>query len=150
MYHKHKWKLLPSWFKAVILLYSSLAIVVFSAFILSLLGFVFPLSIYGISVSNQYSPLGVFVFSLFALKGCVGYLFIAGHQKAPIMGILDAIIGIACCVYVGFIRPFYDHPSSVDIVFRLELIVLIPFLWSSAKLKRKWPGPFKSSGIKEE
>jgi len=142
MIHKERWHLLTWWFKTIIVFYTILSLVVLFSFVISFFGFVIPLGIYGLSTTNQYTLAGLVILLLFSLKGVVGVFFLIGHRLAPYVGIVDSIIGIFACIGIGLIYPFFDSVKSIDIVFRLELILLIPFFLSSRNLTFKWLGPF--------
>lgn len=147
MVHKKKWQLLSNWYKTIILLYAFLSPIAFITICLSFFTKNIPLSLYGISSSSQFSSTGLFILSLILVKAVVGCSFIIGHNKAPIIGLIDSAVGIICCLFIGFIFPFFNQKESIDIVFRVELLILIPFLLKSFKIRKSWNGPYLSAGI---
>lgn len=144
MYNEKRWQLLPMWLKLIVVIYSTIGSAVIIALILEPLGFSVPLSIYGISTPSLFNFKGLIILLFFSLKGYTGVLFLIGNKNAPIIGIIDSIFGIIACTFTGFIWPFINGRKPVDIVFRLELIILFLLLRLFFKLKKTWHAPFIS------
>jgi hypothetical protein len=52
--------------------------------------------------------------------------------------IADVILGILICLYMMTVSPVISEENSFKIVFRLELLLLIPYLIKVLKLRKKW------------
>ena len=130
--------LLPWWIKTftwIFLVFGALAPVglIFGAF-----GAHFDLSLYGLKTNQPLSVLGLSIMAMFLLKGIAAFALWTEKNWAITIGQVDAVIGIAVCVFVMFVYPFIDDQSGFRFFFRLELLLLIPFLLRLRKIEREW------------
>jgi hypothetical protein len=128
-------KLLPIWIKIFIWIF-----IVFGA--LGLLGFTaalfsanFDASFYGLQTNDPSSRTGLFICFLFVFKGIVSLGLWTEKNWAVDLGIIDAILGITVCS-ATMILPFTG--SDMSFSFRLELLLLIPYLIKLLKIRREW------------
>lgn len=133
-----KWQSLPFWVKALSLIYLALFPLVLIGLIQRVAGSSYPLEIYGLTAQSQFSYFGIFISTIFFLKSIVGLALLTTHKLAMKLAIIDSIIGISICLFIGFIYPFFDNHSDVNIVLRLELIILIPMVIYASKNRVKW------------
>jgi hypothetical protein len=128
-------KLLPVWMKVFIWLFMISGAFVLLAFIISLFSVHYTSSIYGLESDEPLSPVGLFIFFVFLLKSIVAYGLWTEKDWAVNLGIADAGIGIAACSAVMLVPSL--KPSPV-FTFRLELLLLIPYLVKLLKIREKW------------
>ena len=133
-----KRKLLPWWIKVFIWIFLILSAIVPIAIVFGLLGYQFVISIYGLETNNPLSVMGGFLILIFILKGAVGYGLWFSKKWAVNVGVFDAVIGILLCLYTMFIGLFVDSKDEFVFTFRLELLLLIPYLIKLFKIKPMW------------
>lgn len=128
-------KMLPQWIKIfawIFIVISGFAPIVF---ILGVFGIESELALYGLETSEPFSLFGIFITTLFVIKGVTAYGLLKEKDWAIKMGLLDAVAGIAVCAFVmiySIINP--DAKFSL----RLELVALIPYLLRLLKIKTQW------------
>ena len=130
-------ELLPIWIKAFIwffLVFGALAPV---GLIAGVLGLNFDLALYGVSTVSPLSLTGIFIITIFALKGVVAFGLWTEKYWAVNLAIIDAVIGILVCVFVMIVLPSL-YSNEVNFVFRLELVFLIPYLLKMQNIQAKW------------
>ena len=105
--------------------------------ILGLVGVNYYIEIYGLSTTDVKSGLGILLTFIFVFKGVVAFSLWFEERLAIRLALLDAIIGILMCTAIMFNLPIHvrDEPPFL---FRPDLIVLIPYLWKMAKIKKRW------------
>jgi len=128
-------KLLPLWIKIFIWIF-----IVFGA--LGILGFIaglfsarFEASLYGMETSEPSSAIGFFICFLFIFKGIVAIGLWTEQDWAVNLGIADAVIGISVCA-VMMMMPLANPDFHFS--FRLELVLLIPFLIKLLNVRPIW------------
>lgn len=94
------------------------------------------LGLYGFETNTALSPIGLFIVALFLLKGIVSFGLLTEKQRALSVAIADAIVGIAICAFSMFIIPLINPGAGFS--FRLELVLLIPYLMKLQKIKPLW------------
>ncbi|MCB0602049.1 MAG: hypothetical protein KDC28_12510 [Saprospiraceae bacterium] len=137
MNYKANLSLHPWWIQGILLLYLLLGLPLIVSLVLLIIGYNVPISLYGITSVEGSSILDVLLIILVGLKLLVGYLSLTGNNYAKQFAIIDGSIGILCCLFTGFIWPFIEGDQSVDLVFRLEMIVLIPYVVYFVRFKSK-------------
>ena len=128
-------KLLPLWIKIFIWVFMIFGGFAVLAFIGGLFSLNFESSLYGLETNAPLSSTGLLIFFLFLLKGIVAFALWTEKDLAVYLGIADAIIGIAVCTAI-MIYPSLS--SGQRFSFRLELILLIPFLIKLLSIKNAW------------
>jgi hypothetical protein len=73
------------------------------------------------------------VFLVFILHGFTAYSLWFEKDYAIKLGVLDAIIGIVLCLFSMTVSFYYSH-----FTIRLEMILLILFLFKLLKIRAKW------------
>ncbi len=131
-------ELLPLWIRVFTWIFIVAGLLAAIALILSRLNLQIDLNIYGIKSSEPRSHLGLLIITLFLLKAVVGYALWTGATWAINLGIVDGVLGVAICIFLGFIAPFIADKSPLEIEFRLELLLLIPYLIFLFKTRRTW------------
>ena len=134
-------QLLPWWIKIFCWIFIVLGVIAPVGLIFGLLGKPFDLSLYGISTSQPLTMVGLAVMALFVLKGIAGCGLWMEKGWAVPAAIADAIIGVVICLFLTFVYPFLDSSPGFRLSFRLELILLFPYL---LKLVKIWPSWIKS------
>lgn len=98
-------------------------------------GFYFGLNLYGLSTDYALSMIGIVIIALFLLKAITLYGFVKQKYWAVQSGITDAIAGILVCLYTAILPLIIP---GADVGFRLEFIVLIPYLITMLKIQTEW------------
>jgi hypothetical protein len=70
-------------------------------------GYSFSLSLYGFATTDPLSLVGVFIVTLFLLKGLAAVSLWLEQDWAVDFAIVDAWIGIVACVFAMFVHPFH-------------------------------------------
>ena len=133
---KRRRDLLPIWIKIFTWIFLIFGIISIITPILGLFLEKVDLSLYGLSTTSAFSPIGIAIVLLFLFKGIVAYGLWFEKKWAVQFAIIDAIIGIVVSSYVMIIQPFIDGTRNFNI--RLELVALIPYLMKMRKIQKQW------------
>jgi magnesium-transporting ATPase (P-type) len=128
-------QLLPWWIKICCWFFMLFGILGIICLLIGLFGFQPDLSLYGFETHNPYSITGLMIIGLGLLKGITSYALWFEKDFAVKVGIIDAIVGILICIVsmtMLLITP------DAKFTFRLELILLIPYLIKLVKIESKW------------
>lgn len=128
-------KLLPWWMKVFIWLFGIAGLIVPIAFIFGILRFEFNTAMYGLETNNPLTWLGIFILLIFLHKGFVAFGLWFEKSWAPKLALADAGLGIVICMMVMGMQLF-DSGSSFS--FRLELVLIIPYLIKLIKIEEPW------------
>ena len=128
-------QLLPTWIKVFTWIFLVIAVFAPIALILGMLGYETQLAIYGLETNEALSTIGVAVISLMLIKGITSIGFLKETDWAIKLGIIDAIFGIAICISIMI---YSLGNAEVHFSFRLELLLLLPYLFKLAKIKSEW------------
>jgi F0F1-type ATP synthase membrane subunit a len=128
-------KLLPIWMKVFVWIFMIMGAFAPLILLFSASGGTASLALYGLETTDPYSNIGLSLCALFILKGPVAYGLWSERNWAVKLAIGDAVLGILICIAVT-LEPLYGHQTSYS--FRLELVVLIPYLLWLLKIKRPW------------
>jgi len=139
MAHREIFRRKPFLIKLVLFIYLFLGLAGLLALLMSIAGFKIPISIYGLSATNIISFNGLIVLILYSFKGCAGYMYFFRPEHARILIIIDSILGVFICLFISFVWPFMDELETINLVIRLELLVLIPLLIYFWKYELKNP-----------
>ena len=126
-------KLIPLWIKIFSWIFFVLGFITPVGIIFGILGYPFPLALYGFQTNDALSIIGLLILFLFALKAVVAFGILFQKTWAVKLAIFDAILGIALCVFCMVYLIYYHNFS-----FRLEVVVLIPYLLKMQKIKPIW------------
>ena len=129
--------LLPWWVKIFVWIFLVFGAIVPVAFVFALLGYKYQISLYGVDTDMPFSLTGFSLLTIFLLKGFTAFSLWMSKDWAINLGLVDAALGIAICVYVMFISPFFETNGFV-LHLRLELLLLIPYLLWLRKIKSSW------------
>lgn len=135
---KRRKELLPWWVKTFAWIFIAFGLVAPLAFGIGLFRVEYTISLYGLKTYEPLSSLGLFLMGLFLFKAIIAYGLLTEKSWAVILGIIDAITGIALCGFVMFIFPFIDKSPGIHYNVRLELLILIPFLLLLLRINQKW------------
>lgn len=128
--------LLPWWMKVFIWIFMVAGALSIAVFVAGLLGWHAELSLYGLTSYDALSFTGIVISILFFIKGLVAYGLWAEKDWAINLGYVDAIAGILFCLYMMLGVRFF-HPDA-GFTFRLELLLLIPYLIKLRQLHPEW------------
>lgn len=131
-------KLLPWWIKVFCWIFMIFGILSPIVEVLGLIGFRFNQSIYGLETNDPISILGLSLSAIFILKAITAFGLWFEKDWAITLGQIDAITGIIICIYVMCIHPFIYERAGSSFNFRLELLLLIPYLIKLNKIKSSW------------
>ncbi len=134
---KRRKDLLPWWIKVFIWIFLIFGAIAPLGFLLGILGYKFEISLYGFETNEPVSIIGTSMILIFLFKGFTAYSLLKEKNWAIILGIMDAIIGIALCSF-AMLYPLFYPEAGVSLTFRLELVLLIPYLLKLLKIKPDW------------
>jgi len=126
-------KLIPSWINIFSWIFFALGFIALVGIIFGILGYPFQLALYGFQTNNALSITGLIILLLFILKAIVAYGILFQKSWAVKLAIFDAIIGIALCIFCMTYVIYYH-----SFTFRLEIVLLIPYLLKMQKIKTNW------------
>ncbi|WP_121355843.1 hypothetical protein [Flavisolibacter nicotianae] len=130
--------LLPVWMKVFIWIFMIIGVIAPVCLLAGLSGTKLRLALYGLESNDSLSFPGMVILLLFILKGIVAFGLWTEKDWAITLGMADAMVGIAICVYITAIAPFVNNHSAFVLNLRLELAVLIPYLIKLRKIKSQW------------
>lgn len=130
-------QLLPWWIKVFAWLFLVAGALTPIALIAGMFDYRLQLAIYGISTMQPLSVYGLIVSSLFLLKGAASFGLLFEKGWAITVAKIDAVIGICVCIFVMLIFPTLEGRSGT-MSFRLELLLLIPYLVKVTKIGSRW------------
>jgi hypothetical protein len=130
-------QLLPWWIKVFMWIFLVFGVFAPFGLILAIFGFDFQLSLYGLETNNPISIIGIIIMAIFLFKGITAYGFFREKDWAITLGIIDSISGIFICILV-MIFPLTDKTSHGNNSFRLELVLLVPYLIKMIRIKSAW------------
>ncbi len=133
---KTRRQLLPTWIKVFLWIFLVTGGLAGLGFIGGLFGAWYEISLYGLETTNPLSPIGLFLTVLFLLKSLTAFALWTEKDWAIDAAFLDAIVGILVCSGMMFVFPFFGEGFNISI--RLELPVLILFLYKMNKIKDDW------------
>jgi hypothetical protein len=128
-------KLLPVWMKIFIWIFLVIGVCSVPGFIAGLFGFSFSIAIYGFDTNEPTSTTGIFLLLIFLLKGMVAYALWFEKDWAINLGLFDAFLGIAVCIALMIFQLTRD---GLHFEFRLEILVLIPYLIKLYRIRKPW------------
>ncbi|HWJ29015.1 MAG TPA: hypothetical protein VNS32_20900 [Flavisolibacter sp.] len=105
-------------------------------FLIGLTGTPVQLALYGLQTDQAFSLYGIIISVLFAFKGIAAFGLWMEKDWGINMAIADAFIGILVCSFIMLILPIMN--TGYQFVFRLELVLLIPYLLKLHKIKLQW------------
>lgn len=135
---KRRRKLLPWWIKIFVWIFLLTTFAIPVGIIFGILGYPFQISLYGLQTNEPLSFIGIGLMSLFLLKGITSYGLWMEKTWVIAMGIVDGFIGILICLFIMFLYPIFEQKNASSISFRLELLVLIPYLYWLFTIKKAW------------
>lgn len=128
--------LLPWWIKFFVWIFIILGSIVPFGLVYGLLNLPFQISLYGLTAYQPFSTLGLGLAALLILKGITAYGLWFEQAWATDLAIIDAVLGITICLIIMF-NTFLNAQSG-QYSFKLELILLIPYLIKMLKIRQKW------------
>ena len=134
--------LLPWWIKIFIWIFLIFGFIAPLGFIFGILGYNFEISLYGLETNEPISILGISMILLFIFKGFAAYSLLQEKDWAIFIAIADAVVGIALCSF-SMIYPFIIAGAAAKLTFRLELLLLIPYLIKLINIKPEWENSMK-------
>lgn len=129
-------KLLPWWIKIFIWIFIIFGVFSPIGLVFGIFGFQFNQALYGLETNDPFSATGLVILTIFTLKGIVAYGLWFEKRWAVQLGIGDAILGFSICSFV-MLYPVLTG-TGANINFRLEIILLIPYLVFLVKSKGVW------------
>lgn len=130
--------LLPLWIKVFVWIFMIIGAIAPLCLLAGLFGANVQLALYGLETNEPLSTAGLVICLLFLFKGIIAYGLWTEKDWAINLGVIDAIVGIIVCVYVMVAPAFADNQSGSTFSFRLELVILIPYLIKLLKIKPQW------------
>lgn len=146
---KRRRDLLPIWIKIFLWIFLFMALLMPVAMVFAIMDYASNLSIYGFESNTPFSAIGFIITSLITYKGIIAYGLWTEKDWAVKHAINDAIIGILACT-LAMILPLFLY-NIMHFTFRLELIVLVPYLFKMREIKNDWnqESPVNEANAKE-
>ncbi|RCW91334.1 hypothetical protein [Winogradskyella arenosi] len=140
--------LLPWWIKVFCWFFMLIGLMAFVCFFLGFTTIKPALAFYGFESYEPFSINGLIVITVGVFKGITAFLLWFEKDYAITFGKIDALIGIVICGISMLILPFVN--DGINIQIRLELALLIPYLWKLNKIAPEWKNRtnFKISKVK--
>ncbi|MGS2727149.1 hypothetical protein ACU8DI_11120 [Psychroserpens sp. BH13MA-6] len=129
-------KMLPWWIKIFCWIFMLFGILSFVCLILGFTNVKPALAFYGFETNEPFSLNGLIVIAIGILKGITAFGLWFEKDFAVKIGKIDAIIGIALCGISMLVLPFLQEGFNITI--RLELLLLIPYLFKLNKIQKEW------------
>ncbi len=130
-------KMIPGWIRFFSWIFHVVGAFAILGLLFGILGYKFSISLYGLDTQEPLSAVGMFLVLVFGFKAVVAYGFLKRTDAAITLGLIDAIAGIVICLSVMIFSIFWPDQQSAGF-FRLELLVLVPYLLKLKKIKTKW------------
>lgn len=131
--HVNRRSLLPLWIKIFVWIFIVTGIINVFGIFMSFFGFNIQLGLYGIETYAGLSILSVLVQLLFILKAVVAIGLWQGKAWAVNVALIDGFIGIVTCAVVILMEAM-----SGVLTFRLEILLLIPYMMKMYTMKNDW------------
>lgn len=132
--------LLPTWIKVFVWIFLLFSVLMPIALVLGIMGFNFSLALYGLETTAPLSLVGLLIMVLFGIKGATAFGLWTEKEWGVRLAVIDAIIGIVLCGFLSFIYPFIDGIQESGFSFKLELLILIPYLVKMLDIREEWSG----------
>lgn len=129
--------LLPWWMKVFSYLFLFMAAIAVALYPLSFtLGYNFKVALYGLESTDRTSFITLVVFVLFLLKGVTAFGLLFEKDWAIELGLIDASVGFAVCIFVGLYAMF--GTGSYMASFRVEIFFLIIYAIKLRRMQEVW------------
>jgi hypothetical protein len=132
---KKRKQLIPWWIKVFVWIFLILGAAAPIALIFSVFGANFQLALYGFETDQPLSTIGIILLTLFFIKGITSFALLTEKDWAIKLGIVDSILGLALCTF-SMVYPLISMKTNTS--FRLEILLLIPYLLKLIKIKSDW------------
>ncbi|WP_046756724.1 hypothetical protein [Kordia jejudonensis] len=133
---KRRIQLLPWWIKVFCWIFMLFGFLAALSLIGIFIGINASLAIYGFETNEPFSVIGIFIIAIGIFKGFTAYTLWFEKDIAIKVGKIDAIIGIIVCIISMCVIPYLQE--NVGFTFRLELVLLIPYLIKLTKIEKEW------------
>jgi hypothetical protein len=127
-------QLVPTWIKVFAWIFLVTGLLLPVLFVISVITHSFTASLYGLETQTAFSLTAIAILVLFSFKMMVAFGLLKQKDWAIKTGIVDAVAGIVICVAV----MIHGTVQFNTVVFRLELVALIPYLVKLIKIKSDW------------
>jgi hypothetical protein len=128
--------LLPWWIKLFSYIFLVLGALALPGIVFGILGYQFSLSLLGLTTTEPFSIDGIVIMTLFVFKATISYGLLWEKDWAVILGIIDAILSISICLLMMFYSLLELNGGNISL--RLELVILIPYLFRLLKIRSIW------------
>lgn len=130
-------QLLPWWVKVFLWIFLVFGATAPISMVFGLLGLDFKLALYGMETNDPMSLLGASILILFLYKGVTALSLWLEKDWAITLAEIDALLGIAICLAMVVVPTLFSN-SGLQIKYRLELLLLLPFLVKMGRIKKEW------------
>lgn len=135
---KRRRELLPWWIKVFSWIFMIMGGLTPFGLVFGFLGYTFQIALYGMETHEPLSLTGIVLTVVFFFKGITALALWTEKDWAISAGYVDAILGIALCIFMMLIYPFLFGSPSFRFNFQLDLILLIPYLVKLVKIREEW------------
>lgn len=130
--------LLPVWIKVFTWLFLIMSLVIPVALAFGILKLPFNLELYGLVSTDPFSLIGLVILGLIAFKGVIAYGLLGSKPWAVRFAKADAMFGIGFCAAMMIVSLIKYSQGVMGFSFRLELLILIPYLLVMMKIEEDW------------
>ena len=134
---------MPKWLKYFSILFAIIGLVIPIIIILNLLDFKPEIAIYGLGSNSIFDAMGIIILLVFIIKAIVSYGILRKEIWAFKLALFDGILGIVICISKFGLIDILSDRSNINFEFRLELLILIPYLIYIARNKLNWENQSK-------
>lgn len=133
-------QLLPWWIRCLNWVFLLAGIAAPVTFALGLAGYYYNIRLYGLTTNEPLSVTAIGLLVINMLNGITAYGLLTERDWAVNFGIVNALLGIALCVYASANPGDYPVPGVTFSLsnIRLELVVLILFLVKLLLIRHAW------------
>jgi hypothetical protein len=128
-------KLVQPWIRVFAWIFMITGILSIPILIGSIFGLSNSLALYGLESNDGLSVIGISLTLIYLFKGIAAYGILKRTNWAITIAIIDAILGIIICMAIMLYSAIY---LINNFNFRLELVLLIPYLIALIKINKSW------------
>ena len=134
---------IPKWLKYFSFLFAIIGLLIPIIIILNVIDIRPQLAIYGLGSNSIFNGIGIIILLVFTIKAIVSYGILRKEKWAFKLALFDAILGIVICILKFGLIDILKDKSNINFEFRLELLILIPYLIYIARNKSNWENQSK-------
>lgn len=127
-------QMVSTWVKVFCWLFIAAWAFVLVGLLMVVFGGYIQIPLYGLRLDTPIDMEGIIVIALYTIKGIVAIALLTERDWAVIAGMADALLGIAVCLAMMVVLPFFNFRFHLG----WEIIFLLPYYTSMWKIKYLW------------